>query len=74
MEILKRIIKKYQGTTRNEFIFPVPTNGTCNNHVKKLIEEMEIITEQKVTFHTARHTFGTMFFPIFFTDITINFY
>ena len=61
MEIPKRIIDKYQGTTRNEFIFPVPTNATCNNHVSKLIETAEIITEQKVTFHTARHTFGTMF-------------
>src|SRR5690554_5810556 len=61
MEIPKRIIEKYQGTTRNEFIFPVPTNVTCNNHVTKLIEKAEIITEQKVTFHTARHTFGTMF-------------
>lgn len=61
MEIPKRIIEKYQGVTRNEFIFPVPTNATCNAHVKKLIEKAEIITEQKVTFHTARHTFGTMF-------------
>ena len=61
MEIPKRIIEKYQGTTRNEFIFPVPTNVTCNTHVGKLIVEAEIITEQKVTFHTARHTFGTMF-------------
>jgi site-specific recombinase XerD len=61
MEIPKRIIEKYQGTTRNEFIFPVPTNSTCNTHVGKLIEKAEIITEQKVTFHTARHTFGTMF-------------
>ncbi|MDV3876879.1 integrase [Elizabethkingia anophelis] len=61
MEIPKRIIEKYLGTTRNEFIFPVPTNTTCNRHVTKLIEKAEIITEQKVTFHTARHTFGTMF-------------
>ncbi|WP_313636094.1 site-specific integrase [Empedobacter sp.] len=61
MEIPKRIIEKYQGTTRNEFIFPVPTNKTCNSHIDKLIQELEIVTEQKVTFHTARHTFGTMF-------------
>ena len=27
----------------------------------ELIEKAKIITEQKVTFHTARHTFGTMF-------------
>jgi site-specific recombinase XerD len=59
--IPKRIIEKYQGTTRNEFIFPVPTNATCNTHVGKLIGKAEIITEQKVAFHTARHTFGTMF-------------
>ena len=61
MEIPKRIIEKYQGTTRNEFIFPVPTNATCNTHIGKLVEKAEIITEQKVTFHTAIHTFGTMF-------------
>ena len=61
MEIPKRIIEKYLGSTRNEFIFPVPTNVTCNTHIGKLIEKAKIITEQKVTFHTARHTFGTMF-------------
>ncbi|WP_443938604.1 site-specific integrase [Pedobacter sp. MW01-1-1] len=61
MEIPKRIIEKYQGTTRSEFIFPVPTNVTCNTHISKLAEKAEIITEQKITFHTARHTFGTMF-------------
>ncbi len=61
MEIPKRIIEKYRGATRNDFIFPVPSNATCNAHVRKLIEEAGIVTEQKVTFHTARHTFGTMF-------------
>ncbi|WP_449390397.1 tyrosine-type recombinase/integrase [Elizabethkingia argenteiflava] len=61
MEIPKRIIEKYQGTKRNEFIFPVSVNVTSNTHVGKLIEKAEIITKQKVTFHTARHTFGTMF-------------
>ncbi|GAA0886450.1 site-specific integrase [Sphingobacterium siyangense subsp. cladoniae] len=61
LEIPKRIIEKYRGFTRNAHVFPVPSNATCNNHVKKLIEEAEIITEQKITFHTARHTFATMF-------------
>lgn len=61
MEIPKRIIEKYNGVTLNDFIFPVPTNNTCNRHIDKLIQELEIVTEQKVTFHTARHTFGTMF-------------
>lgn len=53
LEIPKRIIEKYRGVTRNEYVFPVPSNATCNSHVKKLIEEAEIVTEQKVTFHTA---------------------
>ena len=61
MEIPKRLIEKYAGITRNNFIFPVPTNKICNSYIDKLIQEVEIITEQKVTFHTARHTFGTMF-------------
>lgn len=61
LEIPKRIIEKYRGITRDDYVFPVPSNATCNSHVKKLIEEAEIITEHKVTFHTARHTFATMF-------------
>lgn len=61
MEIPKRIIEKYKGTPRNDFIFPVPTNNICNKHIDKLIKELEIVTEQKVTFHTARHIFGTIF-------------
>lgn len=61
MEIPKRLIEKYAGITRNDFIFPVPTNKICNSYIDKLIQEVAIITEQKVTFHTARHTFGTMF-------------
>ncbi|EKF53958.1 integrase family protein [Galbibacter marinus] len=61
MEIPKRIIEKYKNTTRNDFIFPVPTNKVCNSYIDKLIQELGIVTEQKVTFHTTRHTFGTMF-------------
>ncbi|MDE5437622.1 site-specific integrase [Elizabethkingia meningoseptica] len=61
LEIPKRIIEKYRGITRDDYVFPVPSNATCNSHMKKLIEETEIITEHKVTFHTARHTFATMF-------------
>lgn len=61
LEIPKRIIEKYRGLTRSDYVFPVPSNATCNSHVKKMIEEAEIVTEQKITFHTARHTFATMF-------------
>ncbi|MFZ4860925.1 site-specific integrase [Sphingobacterium sp. Mn56C] len=61
LEIPKLIIEKYRGVTGNDYVFPVPSNATCNSHVNKLVQEAEIITEQKVTFHTARHTFATMF-------------
>ena len=61
MEIPKHIIEKYRGITRSDYVFLIPSNPTCNTHIKKLIGEVEIITEQKVTFHTARHTFATMF-------------
>ncbi|WET51213.1 site-specific integrase [Chryseobacterium indologenes] len=61
LEIPKRIIEKYRGLTRSDYVFPVPSNATCNSHIKKMIEEAEIVTEQKITFHTARHTFATMF-------------
>lgn len=61
LEIPKRIIEKYRGITRNEFIFPMHSNATCNNHISKLTEQAGIVTEQKITFHTARHTFATMF-------------
>jgi len=39
----------------------MPSNATCNNHISKLTEQAGIVTEQKITFHTARHTFATMF-------------
>ena len=61
LEIPKHIIEKYRGITGNDYVFEIPTNPTCNTHLKKLMSEAEIITEQKVTFHTARHTFATMF-------------
>lgn len=55
LEIPKHTIEKYRGITGNDYVFEIPTNPTCNTHIKKLMSEAEIITEQKVTFHTARH-------------------
>ncbi|RUT69306.1 site-specific integrase [Flavobacterium cupreum] len=61
LEIPKRIIDKYVGVMRNELVFPTPSNPTCNTHIRKIIEQAEIFPEHKIGFHTARHTFGTMF-------------
>lgn len=60
MDIPKYIIEKYRGTTEDNHVFPVPCNGTCNSHVKILMEQAGIVKDNKVTFHTARHTFATM--------------
>ena len=61
LEIPKRIIEKYIGITRNDFIFHIPSNSTCNTHIRKVAENAEVFPEHKIGFHTARHTFGTMF-------------
>jgi hypothetical protein len=47
MEIPKRIIEKYQGTTRNEFIFPVPTNATCNTHIVNWLKRQKSLQNKK---------------------------
>ncbi|WP_078704443.1 site-specific integrase [Elizabethkingia bruuniana] len=60
LEIPKRIVEKYWGITRDEVIFPMLSNAACNAQIVKIMEDAEIVTEQKVTFHTARHTFATM--------------
>lgn len=60
LDIPKKIIEKYLGTTKDELVFPMPSNRTCNAHVTKIMEAAGVITEQRVTFHTARHTFATM--------------
>ena len=60
LEIPKKIIAKYLGVSRDGFVFPVPSNATCNKYITKIMAAAGVTTEQKVTFHTARHTFATM--------------
>lgn len=61
MEIPRKIIDKYKGSTKTEFIFPVPSNTTCNTNIRKVVKDAGIVKEKKITFHMARHTFATMF-------------
>lgn len=58
LEVLKRIIEKYKGYTRDNRIFPVPGNGTCNAILKKIGKQCGIKT--RLTYHVSRHTFGTL--------------
>lgn len=58
LEVPKRIIEKYKGYTRDNRIFPVPSNGSCNTILKKIGKQCGIKT--RLTYHVSRHTFGTL--------------
>lgn len=58
LEVPKRIIEKYKGYTRDNRIFPVPGNGTCNAILKKIAKQCGIKT--RLTYHVSRHTFATL--------------
>ena len=57
LEVPKRIIEKYKGYTRDNRLFPVPGNGTCNTILKKIGKQCGIKT--KLTYHVSRHTMAT---------------
>lgn len=58
LEVPKRIIEKYKGYTRDNRIFPVPSNNRCNTILKKIGTQCGIKT--RLTYHVSRHTFGTL--------------
>jgi len=57
LEVPKRIIEKYKGYTKDNRIFPVPSNSSCNNILKKIAKQCGIKT--RLTYHVSRHTFST---------------
>ena len=61
LDIAEKIIEKYEGTTRTEALFPTPSNANCNLLIKKMMKDCNIIREKPISFHWARHTFGTLF-------------
>jgi site-specific recombinase XerD len=61
LDIPKMIIEKYTGLTKDERIFPVPSNAVCNESLKQISKLISCLNEKKVTFHLARHTFATLF-------------
>lgn len=58
LEVPKRIIEKYKGHCRDNHLFPIPSNGVCNKYLKQIAEQCGIKTQ--LTYHVARHTFGTL--------------
>ena len=57
MEIAKELIERYKGLAEDDFVFPMPGNGTFNNYLKKIAAICKI--NKEVTFHLSRHTFAT---------------
>jgi site-specific recombinase XerD len=57
LEVLKRIIEKYKGMTRDNKVFPMPSNTTCNKKLKTIAELCGI--KSRLTYHVARHSAAT---------------
>ena len=57
MDIAKELIERYKGLAEDDFVFPMPSNGTCNDHLKKIAAACGI--NKEVTFHLSRHSFAT---------------
>jgi site-specific recombinase XerD len=57
LDVPKRIIEKYKGYCRDNRLFPVPSNSSCNNILKKIAKQCGIQT--RLTYHVSRHTMAT---------------
>lgn len=57
MDISKELIERYKGLAKDNYVFPMPNNSTCNDHLKKIAEACGI--NKHVTYHLSRHTFAT---------------
>lgn len=57
LEVPKHIIDKYKGMTGDNRVFPVPSNSSCNEKLKKIGTQCGIKT--RLTFHVARHSAAT---------------
>lgn len=57
LDIAKELIERYKGLSKDDFVFPMPSNGTCNDHLKKIAAVCGI--NKEITFHLSRHTFAT---------------
>ncbi len=57
LDVPIRLIKKYDGTTEGDLLFPVPSNQKVNSYLKEIASVCGI--DKDLTFHMARHTFAT---------------
>ena len=57
LDVPLRIIEKYKGLTRDNRVFPVPSNGSCNKVLKEIGKQCGFKT--RLSTHVARHTNAT---------------
>ena len=57
LDVPRKIIEKYKGMTRDNKVFPMPSNSTCNKKLKVTAELCCI--KAHLTHHVARHSAAT---------------
>lgn len=57
LDIAIKIMEKYKGLAEGGKLFPMLHNTSINPHLKKMAKQCGI--ERNLTFHMARHTFGS---------------
>lgn len=57
LDVPRKIIEKYKGMTRDNKVFPMPSNTTCNKKLKTIAELCGI--KSRLTYHVARHSAAT---------------
>lgn len=58
LDIPLKLIEKYKPTRKNDFLFPVPANGSCNIRLREIAKKCGI--KRYLTFHQSRHSFATL--------------
>ncbi len=53
LDVPRKIIEKYKGMTRDNKVFPMPSNTTCNKKLKAIAKLCGI--KVHLTYHVARH-------------------
>ena len=57
LDVPRKIIEKYRGLARNNKVFPMPSNTTCNKILKEIGRQCGFKT--RLSTHVARHTNAT---------------
>ena len=57
LDVPQKIIEKYRGLTRDNKLFPMPSNTTCNKILKEIGRQCGF--ETRLSTHVARHTNAT---------------